>query len=54
MNIANLEVLENGGLIMYCICIKIISSGWRVLHTSMSVNAEGPCVLLSLALSLFS
>lgn len=50
-NIANLEVLGNGGLIIYC--IKIVSSGGGVLHTSMSVNAEGPCVLLSLSLPLF-
>lgn len=54
MNIANLEVLGNGGLIIYCIYIKIVSWGVRgELHTSMSLNAGGPCVLLSLALPLF-
>lgn len=61
MNIANLEVLGNGGLIIYYnggliiyyICIKIISSGWGNVAYINVCKCRRACVPLSLSLLLF-
>lgn len=47
MNLTNLEVLGNGGLIIYCICIKIVSWGGGVAYINVYKCRRALCAALS-------